>query len=135
MVKIITGNKGSGKTKVLVDMINKAAGSSSGSVICVEKGMNLTYDISHKARLIVSDEYGIDCYDTCYGFIAGILSGNYDITDVFVDGILKIGGRNYDELAKFLDKLNALSGENIAVTITVSEDTNKLPDSVTKYMM
>lgn len=134
MVKIITGAKGSGKTKVLVDMINSAAATSNGNVICVEKGMNLTFDISHKARLIVTEDYSISGYDMFYGFCAGILSGNYDITDVFVDGILKIGGRNYDELGKVLDALNAITGENIHMVVTVSESTELLPESVTKYL-
>lgn len=134
MVKIITGTKGTGKTKVLVDMINAAAGTTSGNVICIEKGMNLTFDISHKVRLVATEDYSIAGYDMFYGFVAGILAGNYDITDVFVDGILKIGGRNYAELGKILDDLNAITGDNINLVMTVSENSETLPDTVTKYL-
>lgn len=134
MIKIITGPKGSGKTKVLVDMINDAAATSSGSVICIEKGMNLTFNISHKVRLVVTEDYSISGYDMFYGFFAGVLAGNYDITDVFVDGIIKIGGKNYDELGKLLDALNAITGENINLVVTVSENNEALPESVTKYL-
>ena len=134
MIKIITGTKGSGKTKILVDMINSAAGATSGNVICIEKGMNLTFDISHKVRLVATEDYDIEGFDMLFGFVAGILAGNYDITDVFIDGILKIGGRKYDELAKILDKLNALSGDNINLVITVSENSSALPESVIKYV-
>ena len=134
MVKIITGTKGTGKTKILVDKINDAVASSAGLVICVEKGMQLTYNISHKVRLIDADEYEIAGYDVLYGFVSGILSCNYDITDVFIDGILRVGGRNFDELGAFFERLDKLTGKKVNVTATVSADVSTLPVSVTKYI-
>ena len=57
MIKLITGKKGTGKTKVLIDMINDAVKSTNGDLICIEKGAKLTYDISYKVRLV--DAFGI----------------------------------------------------------------------------
>lgn len=37
MVSLITGRKGSGKTKRLIEQVNKAVEASSGNVVCVEK--------------------------------------------------------------------------------------------------
>lgn len=53
MIKLITGKKGTGKTKVLIDMINEAVKSTNGDLICIEKGAKLTYDISYKVRLVM----------------------------------------------------------------------------------
>lgn len=133
MIKLITGKRGSGKTKVLVDLIKEAAANTRGNVVCIEKSMQLTYDIPSSVRLVDVDEYKIDSYDKFYGFFAGIAAGNYDISEIFVDGILKVGGRNYDEFAALLDAINALSND-IHVVITVSEDQENLPKSVTKYI-
>ena len=47
--------------------------------------MKLTYDIPHSVRLVDVEEYGITGYDTFYGFVAGMLAGNYDISEIFVD--------------------------------------------------
>ena len=47
MIKLIIGNKGSGKTKKLIDMVNTTAAESNGSVVCVELGDTLTFNISH----------------------------------------------------------------------------------------
>ena len=91
MITLILGKKGSGKTKRLIDMCNAATAESKGNVVFIEKDSTLTYDISHKARLAVADEYGIRGFDSFYGFIAGMCAGNYDITDIFVDSTLKIG--------------------------------------------
>ena len=80
------------------------------------------------------DEYGIDGYDMLYGFISGVLAGNYDITELYVDGILKVGGRDYEALGKTLAAVDALAGENVKVIVTVSADEAELPDSVKKYL-
>lgn len=55
MVSLITGRKGSGKTKRLIEQVNKAVEASNGNVVCVEKERLLTYDINYRARLIETD--------------------------------------------------------------------------------
>ena len=136
MLKIIIGNKGSGKTKKIIDMINDAVTKETGSVVCIEKGMKLTYDISHDCRLVDAEEYNISGYDMFLGFVSGLCAGNYDISRVYIDGILKIGGRNYDALASFFEKIEQLSSRvNADFVFTVSADESELPESVTKYKM
>ena len=63
MIKLIIGKKGSGKTKKLVDMVNAAAESSLGNVVCIEKGDTLTYSVTHKVRLIDAEAYAIAGYN------------------------------------------------------------------------
>ena len=92
MITLILGKKGSGKTKKLMDLCNVAVEQSKGNVVFIEKDNTLTYDLSHKARLVAAEDYAVKCYGCLYGFIAGMCAGNYDITDIFVDSTLKIGG-------------------------------------------
>ncbi len=132
MIKLITGKRGSGKTKVLVDLIKDAAQSTKGNVVCIEKAMQLTYDIPYSVRLVDVDSYAIDSYDKLYGFVSGMIAGNYDISEVFVDGILKIGGRDYEALGRFFDMVDKITSE-IEIVFTVSEDADKLPESVLKF--
>ena len=133
MIKIITGKRGSGKTKVLVDLIKEAAKNTTGNVVCIEKNMQLTYDIPYSVRLVDVDGYNVDSYDKFYGFIAGTVASNYDIKEVFVDGILKIGGRDYDKLVDLFEKVDKIT-KDIIVVFTVSEDNENLPESVKKYL-
>lgn len=109
MINLIPGKKGTGKTKILVDSIKKAAENATGNVVCIERGMQLTYDLPHNVRLADAEEYGINSFDSFYGFVAGLMAGNYDIQEVFVDGILKIGGRDYDALGNMLEKVAVLT--------------------------
>lgn len=134
MIKLITGKKGTGKTKILIDMINEAAKKTSGNIVCIEKGAKLTYDIDHSVRLADTDHYGIDGFDAFYGFVAGMFAGNFDISEVFVDSILKIGGKDLDALGELLQKLDKISGKEIQLVFTVSADDSELPESVKAFM-
>ena len=80
MIKLIVGTKGTGKTKTMIDHINTVTKSTTGNVVVLEKSMQLTFDIDHAARLVDLDGYGISGYEMLYGFVAGVLAGNYDIT-------------------------------------------------------
>lgn len=132
MIEFIIGAKGSGKTKTLIDLINKAAAETSGYVVCIEKNMNLLYDLKHTVRLIDVDEYSITGYEQFYGFVAGVLAGNYDIREVFIDGIFRIGARDVTGFEKFIERLAVLC-RDIKVVMTVSERPENLPVSLRQY--
>ena len=134
MIKLIVGTKGSGKTKTLVDMINSATKTTSGNVVVIEKGMQLTYNIDHNARLIDLEEYKISGYQMMYGFVAGVLAGNYDITEMFVDGMMRVGGSDLEALGKTLSAIDELAGDKATVVVTVSASEADLPESVKKYL-
>lgn len=131
MIQLIIGNKGSGKTKKLIDLVNQATESSKGDVACVEKGDTLTYSITHRARLVDAEAYGISGYNELYALLCGIQSANHDVTDIFVDATLRLGGRDYHELASFFDRLSAVSEDsNTNFTFTVSCDESELPATI-----
>ena len=114
MIRLIVGTKGSGKTKAMIDMINESVRTTKGSVVVVEKGMKLTYDIASAARLIDLDEYKIQGGEMLYGFVAGLMASNYDITDIYI--------------------MAAIAGDSVRVTVTVSADEAMLPHNVKKYL-
>lgn len=136
MIKLIVGNKGSGKTKTLINMVNEAAKTSKGNVVCVEKGNTLTFDVSHQARLIDIDTYGVSGFDAFYGFFCGLFAGNYDITEVFVDATFKIGGKDFLAFAIMVEKLAKLLDDNGAtMTFTVSCSKADLPERIHQYII
>ena len=132
MITLILGKKGSGKTKRLIDMCNEAMAQSKGNVVFIEKDNTLTYSLKHSVRLVAADEYAIRGFDSFYGLIAGMCAGNYDITDIFVDSTLKIGGEVADLLV-FVEKLKALSDKaNTNIVMSISADPAELSDKIAK---
>ena len=127
MVTLILGHKGSGKTKKLMALCNAAVEQSKGNVVFIEKDNTLTYDLSHKARLVAAEDYAITGFEALYGYIAGMCAGNYDITDIFVDSVLKIGGTDLEAFADFVGKLGKLEAH---ITMSVSAAKEELPARV-----
>ena len=137
MVKLIIGGTGSGKTKELIDQVNTAVKEEKGSVVCISRGNNLTFDISHDARLIDATDYPVKGYDSLLGFLCGIHAGNYDITRVFIDGLYKIAdsGRDAAKAEAFLTALDAFSKEHsVNFTVSLSEDISAVTEGMKQFL-
>ena len=131
MITLLTGKKGSGKTKKLIELANKAIQESKGCVVVLEKGLKLTYDISHKARLVDTDAYDIKSMEELFGFVSGICAGNYDVTDVLIDSTLKITGTGVEVLEELVEELKKLSAEaNVQIVLSVSAAEDEIPASL-----
>ena len=131
MVTLLIGKKGAGKTKKLIALANEAVATSSGNVVVIEKGAKLTYDVTHKARLIDTDQYNITGYDMLYGFIGGICAGNYDVTDILVDCTFKIAPEALSGLEGFTKKVQELSETTSTnIVLLISADEADVPDSI-----
>ena len=124
MIKLFIGAKGSGKTKTLIELVNAAANESKGSVVCIEKGGKLRFDITSRARLIDTDDYAVNDAEKLYGFIAGILASNSDITDIFIDSSLKICGDDVAAFEDLLSKVSKISTDiNLVMTASIKSYT------------
>ena len=140
MVKLIVGEKGSGKTKRLIDLVSETAKVTKGNIVCVERGDSLRFDIKSNIRLIDIKEYGVSGAEGYYSFICGLLAGNYDITEIFGDATFKIlcgkDDKDFEALATFIEKVEALvekSGPDIIFTISCAA--SDIPERVRKYIV
>ncbi len=134
-MQLIVGVKGTGKTKALIEEVNKASNDAKGVVICIEYGRKLTFDIKYHARLVDAKEYGIDNAEKLFGFVCGMFAGNYDITDLFIDSALKICGDDVPAFERFvLDVEKITSKHNINCVITASVENSLLSDSITPFV-
>lgn len=135
MLKLMIGVKGTGKTKALINMVNTAVDNSHGDVVCIEKGIKLRYDVKYQARLIDTNEYFITDAQSLYGFVAGILASNHDVTDLFIDSALKICNNDVAAFETFIDGVNALCEKlNIRVMMTSSVPVEDATEIMKKYI-
>lgn len=136
MVRVIMGEKGTGKTKKLIEMINDAASQESGNVVCIEAKKVMTFDIHYHVRLIVASDYEIASYDEMRGFISGLYAGNYDISHIFIDNLFKIvKGECNHEAEAFLDWLEKFSTTHgVRFTATISAEEESATEGMKKYL-
>ncbi len=130
MIKLMVGERGTGKTKTLIENVNKASSASNGQVVCLEWGDKLRFDVSCHVRLIDAEEYGISTAEKLYGFVTGILASNYDVTDLFIDSALKMCKNDAEDqkaLACVLEKVAPmLESHKVNTFITISLPAEKL---------
>ena len=115
-------------------MINEASKKTDGYVVCIDKSEKLRYDIPTSVRIVDTDANSIYSYEAFYGLVAGLVAGNYDIKEIFVDSILKVGGADFEALGAVLSKIDKLTGDDLSVSFTVSADAADLPESVSKFI-
>ena len=129
MLNLITGPKGSGKTKIMIDLANEIVKKSQGNVVLIKKSQKGTVKADFRVRVISMDEYKeILTFEEFVGFIYGMVAGNHDIETIFIDGVLKQANINLDNLSDFLHKLNKISAEhNIEFYTSISTDVSNIP--------
>ncbi len=128
MIGFVCGIAGSGKTRRMVDMANNILNDSLGKVVFIDDNSDRMFDLKHAIRLVDVGEYGL-CEDSeFYGFVAGIIAGDFDIHTIFIDSFLKIMDGSLDELLPLLERINALSEANkVKIIISISADEDTLP--------
>ena len=135
MLKLMIGVKGTGKTKTLIENVNAAVKASKGDVVCIEKGTQLRFDIKSKVRLVDTEEYLIHDAEALYGFVAGILASNHDVTDLFIDGALKISNNDVAAFEAFVKEVDELTSKlDVNVVLTSSIPAEEASDVVKKYI-
>ncbi len=136
MLELLIGKKGTGKTKVLIDSVNRAAGEAHGNVIFISNntGRNM-YDIDTKVRMADTSDFDIKSWEEFLGFVCGIISSNFDISNIYIDGVLKIVKDTTEGMEVFLNSVDEMSKKfNIDVMISVSMDASEVPEYIKKYV-
>ncbi|MBQ7265658.1 MAG: hypothetical protein IJS61_06120 [Firmicutes bacterium] len=130
MVKIYASEKGEGKTKLLIDMANKAVGECGGDVVYIDDDKRPIFDLKHEIRFVEVKEFPFENYRELIQFIYGIFSQNNDIKQIYLDGIFKLIRNVGDEdFIKLISKLKAIGESNEAEFIIAA---NKLPSDLPK---
>ena len=127
MVKYIAREKGTGKSKQLIEIANESAKNTSGSLVYIDDNKIPSLTLHQSVRFVVTSEYRISGLMEFLGFVCGILSQNSDIVEIFIDGLTNIAGSfDDDALVLFSNKLQTLSKEHsvdLLITINKSADT------------
>ena len=108
MIEIISGVKGKGKTKILIQKVNEDIKQTSGSIVYLDKNNKHMYELSNRIRLIEVPEYNIDNADMFTGFIAGIVSQDHDLDKVYLDSFLTIAKIDDSNFERIVNTLKAM---------------------------
>lgn len=136
MISILAGSKGTGKTKKIIKLANEEVQKTKGNIIFVDDDKRHMYDLKHDLRFISMDEYPTRTMDEFFGFLCGIISNDYDINKIYIDGLLKVMDSSCDEIPKLINKLESLSNKyEIDFFMTISCTKDQLNEDLNKYLV
>ena len=132
MIQLITGEKGKGKTKYLLDNVNSVIKTASGNVVYLDKNAKHMYDLNNKIRLIDLSEYDIFDSSEFFGFLIGIISQDHDLESLHLDSFLEIAQvkpNDEEALASALKRLSNISNKyKVTFVVSLSRNAKDLPD-------
>ncbi|MGF7056749.1 hypothetical protein [Brassicibacter mesophilus] len=136
MIALLCGDKGSGKTKRLIEMANNDTKSCKGDIVFIDADNSQVLNLKHKVRLVNAMEFNINNIEKFHGFLCGIIGNNYDVEKIYVDGLYKI--IKPIEMAEegFVKLIESLSNKyNTSFVISVSCNDDNVPEHLQKYVI
>lgn len=135
MIQLVVGGKGTGKTKTLVNMANKAMESTKGEIVFISGEKRRMVELSYRVRLIRLRDYSVRGQDLFYGFLSGIISQNYDIEMIYIDGLLEYLKEDIDAVEDLFARIEELSKEfEINFTISMDGEAETVPDFLKEFI-
>lgn len=133
MVKLYAGEKGTGKSKAMVKRANERGETAKGNIIYIDDDNRAMYELSHKIRFINIKEFPIQTIRELQGFVCGLISNNYDIESIYIDGIMNSVQMDENGLTEFFFNVSELSNkQSIQFEVTLNTE-GELPPSLQKY--
>ncbi len=130
MVELIYGAKGTGKTQRIIEKANARVAKAKGNVVFITPVDKYSLDIDKNVRFVVTAEYGIEKACALKAFIKGMIAGNSDIGDVYIDGIARIGDIDPIEFIPMLDEISTRYNVDFTVTLSMAE----VPAQLKRYI-
>lgn len=135
MIKFITGAKGTGKTKIIIDMANDNVATAKGDIVFVTDTDRYMYSLNYRVRMVNAKQLKRgDAHvseEALIGFIKGLLAGNHDIETLYIDGAHRMLGKTVFEMKDFFDDIREIAkNTDTKFVITVSENEDNFPDFI-----
>ena len=137
MIQLIIGEKGNGKTKVLLEKVNTDIKTAAGTVDYIDKSKQHMYELNNKIRLIDLTDFPVTNTDSFIGFLCGIISQDHDLEEIYLDSFLAISALedNRDEIEKAIKEVDTLGEKyGIKFILSVSLDSDELPEAVREFV-
>lgn len=136
MIELIVGEKGKGKTKMLMGKANNDIKVTGGNIVYLDRNNKHMYELSNRVRLINATDYNIHSADMFLGFIYGVVSQDFDLDRMFLDNFMSIScSESIEELEKLIKELSIISDKfEVDFIIGISKSKEELSDYLKDFV-
>ena len=136
MVHLITGNKGKGKTKWMLNKANASVKDILGSICYLDKSVQHMYELNNRIRLINVNDYMIENGDQFLGFVSGIISQDHDLEQMYFDSFLSVSYLENADIRPAINRLQKLSEMfEVDFFISISVDDHEIPEELKELVI
>lgn len=135
MIKIFCDRRGTGKTKALIDLANEKVLTTDGDIVYIDDDNRPSLELDRKIRFVNAKDFNFTDQKSFYGILCGIISQNYDIQTIFIDGLFNIVEEDVQSAVNLLNDMEKLAQKfNIEFYINVNGEAEKIPPFMKKYI-
>ncbi len=136
MIQVIAGRKGSGKTKRIIDLANKASQDSKHDIVFIDDDNRYMFDLRHEVRFMNASEYDLNTDQMFIGFLAGVVAQNFDVGLILIDAFKKLIKQDLADTEPFFKRLETIGEKhNVDFVLSISDAPAELPDFIQKYVI
>ena len=129
MIQLIFGEKGSGKTKKILELANQAAEQAKGSVVFIDEDDRYIYDLNLSVRFINATEYALSGPKMFYGFLCGIAASDHDLECIVIDSFMHLVHHDLVSLKEMFEQLERFSDAyGIRLVLSLSCAPDQIPE-------
>ena len=136
MIQVVAGKKGSGKTKRIIDMANRASQDSKHDIVFIDDDNRYMFDLRHEVRFINAGEFELKNDQMFMGFLCGAVAQNFDVGQIFVDAFKKLIKTELQATEWLFERMERISADHgVDFILSISDDPDDLPDFIKKYVV
>lgn len=133
MIQVFCNERGSGKTKELINLANSNILSQKGNAVYIDDDSRPRMQLNRSIRFISTNEFALNDFEALYGLLCGIVSKDYDVENIYIDGLSNIIKSDIKDAAHLFFKLDDFTEKfDVNVYISVNGD-NGVPEFIKKY--
>nr|WP_253289413.1 hypothetical protein [Clostridium sp. MSJ-8] len=119
----------------MITLANKKLTETKGDSVYIDDDIRHIRQVDRRIRFVSLEDYSIlDCRDF-YGLLCGIISSNFDIENIYIDGFFDSYKYNNEEMSNLFNKLKKLTSEfNINLFININNKLKEVPDFIRSYV-
>ncbi|MBV7271705.1 DUF960 domain-containing protein [Clostridium thailandense] len=134
MVHVFCNQRGSGKTKALINLANDKVAEGKGHVVFINDDNRPMLQLNKNVRFISTEGFNLEKLQGFYGFLCGIISEDYDIDTILIDGLFNIIEEDLQNAAQLFYLIEKLSEKNnVSFYININGD-SEMPEFIKKYV-
>ena len=136
MIQVFCARRGSGKTKRLIELANHQQITAKGDAVYIDDDSRPMLQLARGIRFVDTNEYNVDDCQSFYGMLCGIISSNYDIENIYIDGLSNIVRCTMKDSTELFGKIAGLTdifGVNVYININV-DNAEEVPSCIKEYV-